>query len=277
MGAIQFSVNTNFDLDKTNDSIDVLLIRLGGRCFGLPFKQVRHICPIPTGFNSYGTVVEEHFVFQDSPLPFVSLWNLLDLKSEYAEYEEMEDLLSCRRQDHLDWMDALEDAIKNGTTFSKARNPRECAFGKWYYSYHTRDMRLSLLMRNFEQPHSEIHRLADKLLGMAESGQIEEALQAYEESKNTTLAELMELFESTQELVIELQRRIAIIVDDGEEMWALGADGVRDIVDIPMKRIKSGARTRKEAASTLIVLDDRSVVPLIDWRTYIDGEARGMI
>ena len=65
------------------------------------------------------------------------------------------------------------------------------AFGKWYYSYHTRDMRLSLLMRNFEQPHSEIHRLADKLLGMAESGQIEEALQAYEESKNTTLAELM--------------------------------------------------------------------------------------
>jgi len=266
MAARQFSVATDFDSSQASDVLDILLIRLGGRSFGLPFQNIRQICPIPSGFNSYGPAVDEHFVFQGNPFPYVSLWNLLKLKSEYTEYEEMQEMLSSRRQDHLDWMSALEDAIKNGVGFSKPRNPRECAFGKWYYGYHTKNLRLSLLMRSFEWPHAEIHRLADKLLGISESGRIKEALQAFEESKNTTLAELLELFDSTQALLSELQRRIALIVSDGDEWCALGADGVRDIVSIPMDRIKQSSRMGVQSTVKMIVLDDETVIPLIDWR-----------
>lgn len=270
MAAIQFSVATDFDTSQASEALDILLIRLGGRSFGLPFQNIRHICPIPSGFNGYGAVVDEHFVFQGNPFPYVSLWNLLKLKSEYTEYEEMQEMLWSRRQDHLDWMNALEDAIKNGTAFSKPRSPRECAFGRWYYGYHTKNLRLSLLMRNFEQPHAEIHRLADKLLGISESGRIKEALQAFEESKITTLAELLELFDSTQALLSELQRRIALIVADGDECCVLGADGVRDIVSIPMDRIKQSSRIGVKSSAKMIVLDDQTVVPLIDWRLLND-------
>lgn len=253
---------------QLSDALDILLITLGRRCFGLPLLKVRQIYPMPPDFPCYDASMENHFVFQGNPLPYISLWNLLDLKSEYAEYEEIQAMLMLRRQDHLDWMDALQEAILYNTPFSKARNPRECAFGKWYYGYHTSDLQLSLLMRHFEQPHNEIHRLADKLLGLVETGQVNDALRAFHESKNTTLAELLELFDSTQELVVKLQRRIVIIVVDGDDACALGADSVRDIVVVPAERIKPSTAIGTPATSALIVLDDQTVVPLIDWHTF---------
>ncbi len=257
---------------RRTGALDILLIKLAHRCFGLSLSDVRQICPIPSGFACCGTEVEERFVYQGYPLPYVSLWNLFRLESEYREYQEIRTMLSQRRQDHLDWMVALEDSISRGTEFSKARNPRECAFGKWYYGYRPRDLRLSLLLRNFERPHAEIHRLADRLLNMVEAGQVDSALQAFQASKETTLSELLKLFDSTLELLIELQRRIAVIVENGDDVCALGADGVLEIVAVPSECVHPNTSVGGEVASAMIVLNDQSVVPLIDFRSFTRNE-----
>jgi chemotaxis signal transduction protein len=264
MAAMQFSSDIGFAKNQMSRALDILLIMIGGRCFGLPLSRVNHICQLPPSFKSHGDEVESHFVFQGNPFPYLSLWNLLGLKTEYLEYEEMHPMLAQRRQDHLDWMSALEDSILNGTTFSKARNPRECAFGKWYYNYRPKNLRLALLMSQFERPHTEIHRLADQLLGMVEAGQTESALQAFHESKKTILAELFELFDSTQVVVTELQRRVAIVLVDGENTCVLGADGVREIVTTTDECIKPSGGVGSSVSSALIVLDDQSVVPLLN-------------
>ena len=256
-----------------DDDLQVLLIRLGARCFGVPLAEVRYVAPMPSDFASCGAAAADHFVFEGSPLTYVSLWNLLGLKSEYAEYEEMQDMLPQRRQDHLDWMAALEDSLRTGTPFAKARDPRACAFGKWFYGYRSQDRRLALLLGQFESPHATIHTLADRLLGL-DSG---EALRAFGEAKSTTLATLLRLFDAAQKLVVELQRRVAVIVTDGTATCALGADGVRDIVTVPPERVKPNtgktAGAAAQATSALIILDDRNVVPLLNWRAFCtDGE-----
>lgn len=247
--------------------MEILLIRIGGRRFGVPLAHVRYVAPMPSAFVSCGEGREDYFVFEGEPLTYVSLWDLLRLQSEYAEYEEMQAMLPQRRQDHLDWMSALEDSLRNGTTFAKARNPRECAFGRWYYSHHSRDRRLSLLMGQFEAPHAAIHNLADRLLGTAESGQGNAALAAFEEAQNTTLATLMRLFDSAIALVEELQRRIAVIIADGDNTCALGADGVLDIVDIPPERFKHDVNVTRATAG-LAILEDQTVVPMLNWQAF---------
>lgn len=256
---------------QLNRALDLVLINLGNRCFGLPLSEVRQICLMPPSFGGYGPETEKHFVFQDSPLPYVSLWNQLGLKSEYVEYEELQVLLPQRRQDHIDWMRALEEAIRNGTAFSKARNPRECAFGKWYYNYTAQDKGLSLMLRNFEKPHAQIHRLADTLLGLVETGHTGDALRIFHESKDTTLAELLNLFDLAQKLVSSLQRRIAVIMADGDDYCALGADGVREIVAVPTEQIKPGLSMGTPATSDMVILDNHTVAPLINWRTFTLG------
>lgn len=263
---------------SVDEDLQILLIKLGDHSFGVPLAHVNYVAQIPPDFTSRGAEVGRHFVFEGSPLAYVSLWDTLGQKSAYAEYEEMQAMLPQRRQDHLDWMSALDDSIRTGTPFSKARNAHDCAFGKWFYSYRAKDRRLSLLLMQFEQPHAAIHALADKLLGLSGAGHGEDALLAFEEAKNTTLAKLMELFNSAQELVVELQRRIAVIVSDGENTCALGADSVRDIVTAPQECVKANtgnaAGMESQATSALIILDGHDVVPLLNWRKFCLSQNR---
>lgn len=262
-------------LSLADRDFDALLFRLGSRTFAVPLAEVRYVAPIPADFAAIGANVADHFVFEGSPLSYISLWDRLALPSEYAEYADMQAMLPQRRQDHLDWMTALEDSIRQGTPFAKARDPRQCAFGKWYYAHASQDRRLNLLLGQFETPHAVIHSLADRLLTLAEAGRQSEALLAFEEAENTTLATLMRLFDSAQELVVELQRRIAVIVGDGEQNCALGADGVRDIVNVPAGGLKPNAGMHSAARATtgLILLDDRNVIPLLNWRMFCADDA----
>jgi chemotaxis signal transduction protein len=257
------------------EDFQALLFKLGTRTFAVPLADVRYVSPMPADFAASGENTADHFVFEGSPLSYVSLWDRLHLGSEYAEYSEMQAMLPQRRQDHLDWMAALEDSIRSGTPFAKARDPHQCAFGKWYYAHSSQDRRLNLLLGQFDHPHATIHALADRLLALAESGRGAEALQAFEEARNTTLATLMRLFDTAQELVVELQRRIAVIVTAGDDTCALGADGVRDIVDVPADGLKPNTgtlgRTGTAATTGLIVLDDRNVIPLLNWRLFCAG------
>ncbi len=252
--------------------LEVLLVRLGPRVFGIPLTQVRYVAPMPADFASAGAAAAEHFVFEGEPLGYISLWDALHLPSLYTEYGEMQAMLPQRRQDHLDWMAALENSIRTGVPFAKARSPRECAFGKWFYAYQSHDRRLGLLLSQFEQPHAAIHALADRLLGMKEAGQSGEALAAFELARDTTLATLMKLFDSAGQLVVDLQRRVAIIVAEGDATCALGTDGVVDIVVVPAERVKQSAgKAASRAASALVLLEDQSVVPLLDWSAFGAG------
>lgn len=266
------SMSSKTESIPASGDLQVLLIKLGENSFAVPLAQVNYVTQMPSDFVSCGADVGHHFVFEGNPLSYVSLWDTLGQKSGYAEYEEMQTMLPLRRQDHLDWMTALEESIRTGGAFTKARSAHDCAFGKWFYGYRAKDRRLSLLLAQFEQPHNSIHGLADKLLGLSEAGHVADALRLFEEARTTTLAMLMGLFDSAQKLVVELQRRIAIIVSDGDNTCALGADGVRDIVTIPAECVKKNTgkagEMESQAASALIILDGHDVVPLLNWPKF---------
>lgn len=248
-----------------SDGLQVLLIRLGKRDFALPLEQVRYVAPLPADFVYSGDKAEDFFLFEGTAVAYASLWDALKQESAYAEYVELLAMLPQRRQDHVDWMGALEASLRQGLPFAKARSPYDCAFGKWYYAYKPTDRRLSLLLAKFEIPHAHIHGLADKLLGLADQGRREDAIAAFREAQQTVLQELMRLFEAAQGLVVELQRRIVVIVGQGEKSCALGADGVRDIVAVPPERIqRSQVAGAAAQAQTLLVLEDGRVVPLLD-------------
>ena len=251
----------------SSEPVELLLFRLGAKTFALPMDQVQYIMALPSDFDHRGTQAHQatrHVVFDDQPVTYLSLWERFGESSLYAEYEALQALLPQRRQDHLDWMNALENSINTGEPFTKARDPRQCAFGKWYYASQFHDRRLTLLLGQFDTPHAHIHSLADKLLGLAETGGKEEALRHFNEERHTTLKLLLNLFDKAQTLVFELQRRIAIIVREDENLCALGADAVRDIVTLPAERL-SYQHNASGTLAGLVILDNQEVVPLLDW------------
>lgn len=255
----------------TANNTDVLLIEVGARAFAFSLADVRYVAAMSPEFRHKGAGREEYFLFEGIPVSYISLWDRLGIASSYTEYEGLLDMLPQRRQDHIDWMAALEDSIHTGRPFAKARDHRECAFGKWYYAYRTHDRRLSLLLEQFERPHAQIHALADELLAMAHAGNIHEAALAFNKARDNTLSNLLHLFDSTRNLVVELQRRVVVILSDGTDTYAFGADGVRDIASLAAEAVKGSESPRTGsqtmAARALLVLEDRSIAPLLDWRS----------
>lgn len=253
-----------------DSEVQILLITVGGGQYGVDLEHVRHVAPMSHDFMYRGTDSAEHIVLNGSPHRYVPLWDKLLHHSAFKEYEELVAMLPQRRRDHVGWMAALEDSVRNGVPFAKARDAHGCAFGKWFYAFRPRELRLEIQLKQFETPHARIHALADHLLDQVATGKREAALHELDQAENTTLAELLALFDETEILLTALQRRVAILVDDGNHGCVLGADGINDIVAVPSHQVRHNAVDHgisARAVSALIVLDDSRVIPLLDWRS----------
>jgi len=253
-----------------SDDIEVLLIRVGRREFALPMEEVLYIARLPADFRHTGADADEFFAFEGTPLEFISSWQALGETSLYQEFVELETMLPQRRQDHLDWVAALEDALVRDLPFTRARSARECAFGQWYHGYQPSDRRLSVLLASFENPHNHIHALADRLLGMARQGERERALILLDEEKRSTLKTLLDLFDRAAALMKDLQRRIVIVVTDRGVRHALGADTVSDIVPVAAAHVTWEHRHGRQRPK-LVIFDDKRIVPVLCWRDWLQA------
>jgi chemotaxis signal transduction protein len=170
--------------------------------------------------------------YQGQPSPIFDLCHCLGIRSHTEERDELVATLTAREQDHIDWLDALEHSIKDGATFSKAKDPHKCAFGKWYDSFETRDQTLQDILEKFDEPHKAIHALAEKLLAMRDNEQIEEALEIIKEEREITLGKLRRLFDAARTQISDSSRQVIIYITDDGSTPRLGliVDEVNDVV-----------------------------------------------
>ncbi|MDE2585440.1 MAG: CZB domain-containing protein [Betaproteobacteria bacterium] len=221
------------------DDIQLVIFQVGRKHLALPLDQVEHILRLGGENGEGGGISTEGGVilFQNEAIPWRPLWAPLAEGSLYQEFDELEKALPQRRQDHIDWMAALEQSLLHDVPFAKARSPYECAFGKWFYSFKSQDRRLGMLLGQFEAPHARIHGLADKLLGISANGQRDEALNQFFLEKESTLKELLGLFDALLVLLPSLKRPVALILNDQGKRTALGVDRVLDIRVVPAAEV----------------------------------------
>jgi len=187
-----------------------------------------HIQPDP--FQGRGALgIVKH---RGVPVRVFDFAEFLGVGSCGTQKEDLITSLLAREQDHVEWLDALERALLNGEVFSKARDPHQCAFGKWYDSFETRDDELREIMEQFDAPHKRIHALADQLLGLKDSGRTEEALDVLKAERLTTLAELRRLFDRARDQVRDSIRSVLLFVTTNgkEPRVALRLNQISDMV-----------------------------------------------
>ncbi len=136
----------------------------------------------------------------------------------------------CCRQDHIDWVDALEHSIRTGEPFTKATDPHQCAFGKWYDNYRPEDAELAQIMRAFDAPHKRIHSLAETLLNKArDTDQLDQVLAELSRERSSTLRELLKLFNTAAIRLEDMVKPVVLVIDGGTRTFALEIESVRDI------------------------------------------------
>lgn len=225
----------------------------GGNYYVIPIKEVVYITEssalkmrtVPKGDGSANRVFE----FNGQPSQLVSLSQVFNIDSRAEESQKLIDLLNARKQDHINWMEALEYSIKEDVPFEKATDPHKCAFGMWYDSYQTNDADLSSILAKFDAPHKRIHALAEKLLAKAAEGEEQraEALRILKDERSLTLQGLLQLFAQAVGRLDDMAKPITIIVSKGgEQRFGIEVDIIGDVIDFQSNEWMSAATKSSE-------------------------------
>lgn len=249
-------------------ALEIVLAQVGPRHVAIPRSHVRHIARMPASFGYRGAGVADQLVALGRPWAYVSLWDRLGVASTYEPFAELHHMLRQRRQDHIDWLAALEQSITAGVPFTKARDPRACAFGRWYYSFQTEVSLLTLSLTSFNTPHVRIHALAEVLLAQAAAGDLRGAQRRLEEARSTILRDLLQMFDVALGVASALQRRVAVVVEHRGWGCALGVDQVVNLLRVPAAQQQRG-RTRDQEEQQLCLLDGGAIASVLDWRAML--------
>lgn len=222
----------NTAIAKPLETLEVITFEADGTCYAVPIEQVRYIqkdnvatTRIDTDNGAY------HLVrFEGQPIPVLDFADWTGGKAVYRMNKELIDVLTQREQDHIDWLNALEESLRTGGAFTKARDPHQCAFGKWYDTFTTDDDMLADLMRDFNEPHKRIHALADKLLALKDNEGMDAALTLLQRERQFTLARLQELFADAKDRLRSITRPVLVfLVKQNGHLVAIRLNGLSDI------------------------------------------------
>ena len=211
-----------------------ITFRVGNARFALEVEFVRYI----TAANSLKTRetpddqknTHTLFDFNNEAVALYRFSDIIGTHSQAKNIAELIGLLTQRKQDHINWIQALEHSLQTGEAFTKATDPHKCAFGLWYDNYTTDDEELAAIMSRFDAPHKRIHALAEELLAIAAKPQgINEALAILEAEKKSTLSELLKLFALATARLEDILKPVVIIIALGKSHYAIELDNIEDI------------------------------------------------
>lgn len=171
--------------------------------------------------------------FRNTLVPVFECATSLGHRRERDDLMSLVDEIANYQKAHVDWVAALEQSITSGEPFTRARNPRMCDFGKWYYSFETRDESLRSLLDKIEEPHERIHAMADILLDMVAAGQAEEAVAKLRIEKQTTLRVLLRTLDHISEFLKNGVHPVVLhLTREGQNTWfSLVLDNIGDVID----------------------------------------------
>ena len=185
-------------------------------------------------------------------LPLVDLRLRMGLPSALEDVEAMIAMLVAREQDHILWLRELLGAVNEGHPFTLARDPTQCAFGKWYYSYKPEDIGFASVMCRLELPHRRIHTIADAVLKCAEQGKHDKAKEMIQRTEQGDLRSVVNLFEEARAAFRESQKEVAIVLTDGRKHISLTVDNVASVEGLAEGTIEDAPAEMGSVESDLI-------------------------
>lgn len=145
-----------------------------------------------------------------------------NMPSVQEETKEFMKIMEERKQDHIFWLNELENSVLENREFKLTTDPHACGFGKWYDSFKTEDVMLEYLLKKFDQPHKKIHQVAKEVRTLEEAGKHKEALDFIEKAKKRELKLMINLFDSLCVEYREGRRELAIVMEDEESKKQMG-------------------------------------------------------
>ncbi|NWF98128.1 MAG: HAMP domain-containing protein [Nitrospirae bacterium] len=121
--------------------------------------------------------------------------NLQEVEAKKNNLIELKEKLREMQVAHYKWVDSMREAVRKKTKFDGELDPKECAFGKWYYSYQVPYQELKPLFNALEEPHKKFHQSGALIVKAIQQGNYGEAERLSLYVRRIILPELMNVYE----------------------------------------------------------------------------------
>jgi chemotaxis signal transduction protein len=192
-------------------------------------QEVNDIQRVPVEERGFCGVTK----FQGSIVPVLDFAHRIGIPSGIDNKSALLANLTEHENEHVEWMNALEATIKTGIAFTKTTNPNDCAFGKWYNNFETRDETLTELLESFKEPHKMLYALAEELITLRDNDRQDEALEKLAHERATTLRRLRALFTRARDQIQGGMRQVLLFItlDGKTPRYALMIDEINDVTN----------------------------------------------
>ena len=208
-----------------------VVFRLQDMRFAVPISYVREMTKMPpiTRLPEAPTHIQGIINFREKVIPVADLRILLGLESQSSELDILIAQIKKQEKEHRDWLQELENSVRERREFKLALDPHECNFGQWYDSYSTNNPAIKNFLLKFNEPHLRLHIVATRILLFAEHSDFNTAQAMIDEARTTDLAAMSFLFAEFRELMDKATRDFAIVLQVAGKTTSITVDRVESI------------------------------------------------
>ncbi|MGE4213610.1 MAG: chemotaxis protein CheW [Anaerotignaceae bacterium] len=220
-----------------------LIFKLQNRYFAVNSGDVTSIFQLEqevTAVPGYSENVRGIINLRGDIIPVLELRRILEITSFEKEHQDFSDMLDMRKQDHVNWVNELQNCIESSENcsneFSLATDPHKCAFGKWYYSYKAKDQTVAFQLNKIEDPHSKLHETAVKIFECKSISDTDLRKQKVNElmtkAKSEYMPTILSLIDETKCVLKTSHREMCIVLTNEGHNFGILVDEVCSVEEI---------------------------------------------
>jgi len=225
--------NTSVDGLFKDGGLSVITFSTTDASFAIPLDQVLYIekdVKRNIQLNELNQFNHEVITFQNKSVQLFDFNRLIGSENHQKMMQTLVATLDKMEQQHVEWLNELENAVINSNPFTLALDPNKCEFGKWYNHFQSDNEELTEILQRFDAPHKKFHGLAENVLKLNKTNP-EQAIKTLQLERATTLSDLVILFHLAKERAITSVRPIILFVEhNAGKVSALRLDNINDIV-----------------------------------------------
>lgn len=212
-----------------------ILFRLNGGLYCADSRHISTIMELPeyTTLPDTPPYITGIFPLRGNSITMFDLRAALKQRSLSEEFDEFTAMLDARKQDHVNWVSALEHSIESGERFPLATDPHQCKLGKWYDHFKTDSSELAAHLTKMENPHRRLHEAALRAQQCNEhnswDGVINCKKAIFNEVHDEYMPKVLDVLESAKEIFRAREFHEMVLVLSGETSLGIVVDEVLSV------------------------------------------------
>jgi len=218
--------------------IDFVICKIENGFYAFKLENIQRIIEAKelTSVSDSPVYIDGILNYEDEAIQIINLRKILG----FEDYQnEIDKLFKILKQQHIDWVDALEDSIDNGVEFSKTTNPHMCDFGKWLDKFISYDASIRKILDSIKVHHTNLHVSAIDILKIAEEDR-EAACRKFKKEtlihKDNTLKLMDKLIEKSSSVALSMKK--ILIYKKEKKVVGLVVDSIDNIVHLNQNEVE---------------------------------------